>query len=326
MEKVLVTRNIPQNGLDLLKKEFDVYVNPHDRNMTKDEILDKIGDVFAIIPMVSDKIDKDIIDRAKKLKIIANYGVGINNVDIEYATKKNIFFTNTPGVLTQSTAELGWALIMACARRIINSDSFTREGKFTGFAPTLMLGKELYGLRIGIIGMGRIGSSIARIARFGFNMEVVYHNRSTSEKELLVDAKRVELDELLKTSDIIILTTPLNSDSKHLISKREFEIIKKDVVFVNIARGEVVDTSALIDALKQKKLFSCGLDVYENEPDFDKRLLEFDNCVLLPHIGSATIKTREKMANIVANNIISVYKNRCPEFTVNKEELCAAKK
>ncbi len=326
MSKVLVTRNIPQNGLDMLKREFEVYVNPYDRNMTKEELMEKIEDVFAVIPMVSDKIDKDVIDRAKKLKIIANYGVGINNVDIDYATKKGIFFTNTPGVLTQSTAELGWALIMACARRIVNSDSFTREGKFTGFAPTLMLGKELYKARIGIIGMGRIGSSVARIAHFGFNMEVVYCNRSTSDKELLVDAKKTELDELLKTSDVIILTTPLNDESKHLISKREFDLMKRDVVFVNIARGEVVDTNALIDALRSGKLFACGLDVYENEPDFDKRLLEFDRCVLLPHIGSATIKTREKMADIVASNVISVHKNRCPEFVVNREALCAAKK
>jgi len=326
MDKVLVTRDIPKNGLDMLKRDFEVYINPYDRNMTRDELIEKIEDVFAVIPMVSDRIDKDVIDRAKKLKIIANYGVGINNVDIEYATKKGIFFTNTPGVLTQSTAELGWALIMACARRIVDSDSFTRDGKFTGFAPTLMLGKELYNTRIGIIGMGRIGSSVARMARFGFNMDVVYCNRNTSDRELLVDAKKTELDELLKTSDVIILTTPLNDESKYLISKREFNLMKNDVIFVNIARGEVVDTNALIDTLKSGKIFACGLDVYENEPDFDKRLLGFDNCILLPHIGSATIKTREKMADIVASNVISVHKNKCPEFLVNREALCAAEK
>lgn len=325
MEKILITRGIPRNGLELLKKEFDIYVNPNDRNMSRDEILEHIGDVFGMVAMVSDKIDKEIMDRAEKLKIIANYGVGINNVDIEYATEKNIIFTNTPGVLTQSTAELGWSLVMACARRIRESDKFVRDGKFTGFAPTLMLGKELYGSKLGIVGMGRIGASIARIARLGFNMDVAYFNRHISDRELLVDAKRVELDELLKSSDVVIVTAPLNSESRHMISKREFGLMKDSAIFVNIARGEIIDTDALIDTLKNNKIFSCGLDVYENEPNFDKRLLEFDNCVLLPHIGSATFKTREKMAQIVANSIISVYKNRCPEFAVNKEKLCSAK-
>ncbi len=325
MSDILITRNIPKNGLDILR-EFEVYVNPHDRNMTKDEIMQNIEDVFAIIPMVSDKIDREIIDRAKNLKIIANYGVGINNVDIEYATQLGIFFTNTPGVLTQSTAELGWALITACARKIINADRFTRSGKFSGFAPTLMLGKELYGVRIGIIGMGRIGSAVARIARFGFNMDVIYYNRNISDREILVDARRTDLKELLSTSDIIILTTPLNSDSRYLISQKEFDIMKEDVIFVNIARGEVVDTNALVHALNSGKLFSCGLDVYENEPDFDKRLLKFDNCILLPHIGSATIKTREQMSSIVANNVVSVYKNKCPQFVVNGDVLCVARK
>ncbi len=325
MKKVLITRNIPENGLKLLKKEFNVYVNPNDRNMSRAEILEHIGDAFGVVSMVSDKIDREIMDRAKELKVIANYGVGINNVDVEYATEKNIIFTNTPGVLTQSTAELGWSLVMACARRIYESCKFVKGGEFTGFAPTLMLGRELYGLKLGIVGMGRIGVSIARIARFGFNMDVFYFNRHISDREMLVDAKRVELDELLKISDVVVITAPLNSESRHLISKREFGLMKDSVIFVNIARGEIVDTDALIDTLKNNRIFSCGLDVYENEPNFDKRLLDFDNCVLLPHIGSATIKTREKMAQMVANSIISVYKNICPEFAVNKEKLCSAK-
>ncbi len=326
MDKVLITRKIPSNGIEILKKSFDVYINPKDRNMTKREIIEDIKDAFAIIPMVSDIIDKDVIDSAKRLKIIANYGVGINNVDIEYATKKGIIFTNTPGVLTQSTAELGWALTMAAARFIPQSDRFTKDGKFNGFSPTLMLGKELYGSTLGIIGMGKIGSSIARMARYGFNMNILYYNRNISDKELIVDAKKTTLPELLKNSDVVIITAPLNSESRHLISYEEFDLMKNSAIFVNIARGEIVDTEALIDALKNKKIFSCGLDVYENEPNFDKRLLEFDNCVMLPHIGSATIKTRQKMAEIVANNVLSVYNNRCPKFAVNGDELCSAKK
>ncbi len=326
MEKVVITRKIPENGIEKLKEYFDVYINPVERNMTKDEIIDAAKDAYAIIPMVSDVIDQEVLQRAKSLKIIANYGVGINNVDIDFATRNGILFTNTPGVLTQSTAELGWSLIMACARCIPQADKFTKEGSFNGFSPTLMLGKELYGKTLGIIGMGKIGSSIARIANFGFNMNVVYYNRHESDKQLLVDAKKVQLDELLNISDVIIISAPLNSESRYLISKKEFDKMKKDVVFVNIARGEIVDTNALINTLKEGRLFSCGLDVYENEPNFDKRLLEFDNCVMLPHIGSATIQTRERMSEIVADNVIAVYKGQCPDFVVNGDKLCSAKK
>ncbi len=324
-QKVLITRKIPENGIRALEKHFELIINPNDRNMSHREIMQNIEDVFAIIPMVSDIIDREILDRAKNLRIIANYGVGTNNVDIEFATEKGIYFTNTPGVLTQATAELGWALIMAAARRIVEADRFTRSGKFTGFAPTLMLGVELYGRTLGIIGMGRIGSSIARMARFGFNMNVVYYNRRVSDRELLVDAERLELDELLKISDIIVVCAPLNDGTRHLIGHKEFGLMKEGAIFVNIGRGEIVDTDALIEALRDGRLFSCGLDVYENEPNFDKRLLEFDNCILLPHIGSATIKTRERMAEIVANNVIKVYRGDCPDFVVNGEALCGAK-
>ncbi len=324
-EKVVITRDIPDNAYEILKEHFELVVNRENRNLTVDEIKELIRDAFGIIPMVSDPIGKKVIDEAKKLKIIANYGVGINNVDIEYATERGIILTNTPGVLTQATAELGWALIMAAARRIVEADALVRRGEFTGFAPTLMLGKELYGTTLGIIGMGRIGSSVARMGRFGFNMRVVYFNRKPSDRELLVDAERVELDELLRISDVVIVCAPLNEHSRHLISKREFDLMKDDAVFVNIGRGEVVDTEALIETLRSGKLFACGLDVYENEPEFDRRLLEFDRCVLLPHIGSATVKTRRKMAEIVANNIVKVYKGDCPDFAVNGEKLCGAK-
>ncbi len=325
MDKVFVTRRIPQAGVDILEKYFKVEVNGEERNLSKDEIIENIKDTFGIVTMVSDKIDKEVMDSAENLKIIANYGVGINNVDIDYATRKKILFTNTPGVLTQATAELAWGLIMAVARNIVQADKFTRSGEFTGFSPTLMLGKEFYSSTIGIIGMGRIGSSIARMARYGFNMNVLYYNRSKSEKELVVDAKRVQLDELLSVSDIVVVSAPLNSESKHLINKEKFELMKNDALFINVARGEVVDTDDLIYALENNIIGGAGLDVYENEPDFDTRLAGFKNCTLLPHIGSATVETREKMSKIVANNIVSVYKGRCPDYTVNGGDLCPAK-
>ncbi len=325
MDKVVITRKIPENGIELLKGEFELVINEESRNLKKDEIMELSKDAFGIISMVSDKIDSEVIENCSNLKIIANYGVGINNVDIEAATSNGIFFTNTPDVLTQATAELGFSLILAVSRHLIQADSFTRSGKFTGFDPVLFLGKELYGKTLGIIGMGRIGSSVARMARFGFNMRVVYFNRGKSDRERLVDAERVELNQLLKESDVVIVCAPLNEDSKYLLGRDEFSLMKDDAVFVNIGRGEVVDTEALIEKAKSSDRFGVGLDVYENEPNFDKRLLELKNCVLLPHIGSATYKARMRMAEIVATNVLKVKKGICPDFAVNGGELCRAK-
>ncbi|WP_022670069.1 2-hydroxyacid dehydrogenase [Hippea alviniae] len=323
--KVLITRRIPENGINILKSKFEVILNKENRNLTHKEIKALSRDVFGIVSMVSDRIDQEIIENAKNLKIIANYGVGINNVDIEAATKKGILFTNTPDVLTQATAELGFALIISLARNITAADRFVREGKFVGFDPVLFLGKELYEKTIGIIGMGRIGSQIARMSRFGFNMRVIYYNRNRNPYDNLVDAERVELKELLKRSDVIVVSAPLNEKSKHMLSYDEFKLMKNDAIFVNIGRGEIVNTDALIDKAQKNPDFKVGLDVYENEPNFDKRLLNLKNCILLPHIGSATFKAREKMAEIVAENIVKVYEGECPDFAVNGGQLCNAK-
>lgn len=325
MDKVVITRKIPENGIELLKGEFELIINEENRNLTKKEIVELSKDAFGIISMVSDKIDREVIDNCTKLKIIANYGVGINNVDIEAATSKGVFFTNTPDVLTQATAELGFSLILAVCRHIVQADGFTRSGKFTGFDPVLFLGKELYGKTLGIIGMGRIGSSIARMARFGFNMRVIYYNRGRSDREKLVDAERVELEQLLKESDVIVVSAPLNDDSRYLLGRDELSLMKDDAVFVNIGRGEVVDTEALIEKANNSERFGVGLDVYENEPNFDKRLLKLKNCVLLPHIGSATYEARMRMAEIVATNILKVKEGICPDFAVNGGDLCRAK-
>ncbi len=325
MDKVLITRMIPENGVEILKGNFDVVVNKKDRNLTKGEILELSKDVFGIVSMVSDKIDKEVIENAENLRIIANYGVGINNVDINSATKRGIFFTNTPDVLTQATAELGFSLILACARHIPQADRFTRSGKFKGVSPVLFLGKELYGVTLGIIGMGRIGATVARMAHFGFDMNIVYYNRTRSDRENLIGAKRVELECLLKESDVIIVCAPLNDDSRYMLDKKEFSLMKNDAIFVNIGRGEIVNTDALIEKAQFSKGFVVGLDVYENEPNFDKRLLELNNCVMLPHVGSATHKTRMRMAEIACMNVLKVKKGECPDFVVNGGELCRAK-
>ena len=326
MNKVLITRKIPENGIDMLNEYFDVDINEEDRDLTYSEIIERAKGCFGIISMVSDNIDKKLIDSAANLKIIANYGVGFNNIDITHASSKGIFVTNTPDVLTQSTAELGWSLIMSASRRIAEADSFIRNGEFNGFAPTLMLGKELYGKRLGVIGMGRIGSTIARMARYGFNMDIVYYNRSKSRNENLVDAEKTSLNNLLESSDVIVMTCSLNDESKYLIDYDEFKLMKKDAVFVNISRGTVVNTKALIQFAKENKMFTCGLDVYEDEPNIDEDLLKLSSCVLLPHIGSATYSARGKMAKIVANNVISVYKGVRPDNLLNEEVLWRAKK
>ncbi len=325
MDKVLITRKIPENGIDILKGEFTLIVNEKNRNLTRQELMELSEDVYAIISTVSDRIDEEIINNAKKLKIIANYGVGINNVDINAATRRGIYFTNTPDVLTQATAELGFSLILTAARHIPQADRFTRSGQFSGFDPILFLGKELYGATIGIIGMGRIGSAVARMARYGFNMHVIYYNRSKSDKEKIVDANRVGFEELLKVSDVIIVCAPLNEESKYMLDRKAFSLMKDDAVFVNIGRGEIVDTDALIEKAKSSKKFTVGLDVYENEPDYDKRLLDLENCVLLPHIGSATYRARMRMAEITCTNVLKVKKGDCPEFVVNGGDLCRAK-
>ncbi len=322
-KKVFITKRIPDVGLNMLSEFFEVEIYDGEAELNRDKLIELIRGCFGLVSMVSDIIDAEIVENFSG-KIIANYGVGYNNVDIGSATAKGIFVTNTPDVLSQATAELAWSLVLAASRFHYAAGRYLREGKFRGFEPLLFLGKELYGSTLGIIGMGRIGSLVARMGRFGFGMKVLYHNRRKSDKERMVDAEYVDLNRLLRESDVVVVTSSFGKGNKHMIGRGEFSAMKKDVVFVNVSRGEVVDTDALVWALKNGILMACGLDVYENEPMVDRRLLGFDNCVLLPHIGSATLRAREEMSKIVANNIISVYKGECPETSVNGEELCRA--
>jgi len=239
-------------------------------------------------------------------KIIANYAVGYNNIDIEYAKNKGITVTNTPGILTDATADLTMALMLSCTRRIIEGDSYLREGKFTSWPPQLLLGMELKGKTLGIIGAGRIGKAVAKRA-VGFGLKIIYFNNSRSEDlEENLCARKVSLNILLKTSDIISVHLPLTDRTFHLLNSDNLNQVKKGAIIINTARGEIIDEKVLIKILKQKQLFSAGLDVFENEPNVNKKLMQLKNVVLAPHIGSATVEARTKMAECCANNVVNV--------------------
>ncbi|ACR79591.1 MULTISPECIES: 2-hydroxyacid dehydrogenase [Kosmotoga] len=312
MEKIFVTYKIPEIGLKLLSK-FNVEVNEEDRTLSKKEIIERAQDATALVTLLSDNIDAEIINALPRLKIIANYAVGFNNIDIEAAKAKGVIVTNTPDILTDASADLAMALLLATARRIVEADKFVRKGLFEGWKPELFLGIELNGKTLGIIGLGRIGKAVAKRAQ-AFGMKVIYHNRRplTSEEEKNLDVEYRSLEQLLKESDFISLHVPLTSETYHLLSRSKLKLMKPSAVLINTSRGAVVDEEALIEFLQQGKIAAAGLDVYENEPEVPYALKELDNVVLLPHIGSATVETRNNMAVLVAKNVLAVLEGKKP--------------
>lgn len=319
--KVLLTRLLPQPGINLLKKYFELKINPEDNIMSKEKIIEKIKDKHGLICLLTDKIDAEIMDAGRKLKTIANYAVGFNNIDIDEATKRNIPVTNTPGVLTETTADLVFALILSTARRIVEADRFLRGGKFKGWAPTLLLGNDVNNKTLGIIGFGKIGRAVAQRAK-GFHMKIIYYEpvRLSHDIEKKYSAEYESFDDLLKESDFITVHTPLVESTHHLISEKEFSLMKKTAYLINAARGPIVDERALVESLKKRKIAGCALDVFEREPDVEKELITIPNTILVPHIGSASIETRTKMALIVAENVIAVLVNKTrPPNIVNSE-------
>jgi len=315
--KVFVTYKIPDDGLNILKEKYELDVHEGEDFLTKEEMIERVKDADAVITQLRDPIDKEFIDAGKKLKIIANYAVGYNNIDVEYARLKGIYVTNTPGVLTEATADIAWALLLAVARKIIPADKFVREGKFKGWKPKLFLGYEIYGKTLGIIGMGRIGQAVARRA-LGFGMKVIYHNRKRLPEEIenKYNANYVDLETLLKTSDFISINVPLTKETYHLLNEEKLSLLKPNAILINTARGPVVDEKALYKLLKEGKIAGAGLDVYENEPQITPGLEKLDNVVLLPHIGSATFETRSKMSIMVAENVIDALEGRTPRNLV----------
>lgn len=316
-KKILVTRPIPDAGLKLLEPTFDLEIYAIDQPIPRDILLEGIHRYDGLLCLLHDKIDRELIDQGENLKIIANYAVGYDNIDTAYATEKKIPVTNTPEVLTDATADLAWALMLAAGRRIVESDKFLRAGSFHGWGPNMLIGQDIVGKTLGIIGAGRIGVAVAERSA-GFRMNVLYSNRSVKpELEQNLNARKTDLDTLLRESDYISVNVALNPFTRHLISTREFEIMKSNAVIVNTSRGPVIDEKELVTALKEGKIAGAGLDVFEFEPEVTEELLELDNAVLLPHIGSATEFTRNKMSEIAAKNIISVFNGEIPPNVVN---------
>ena len=312
MDKVFFTYKIPDEGL-LLLKGYDIYGNTEDRFLKKEEIIREGKDASALITLLSDKIDSEVISSLPKLKVIANYAVGYNNIDIEEARKRGVRVTNTPEVLTDATADLTMALILATSRRIVEGDSFIRERKFVGWKPDLLTGPSLSGKNLGIIGLGRIGKAVAKRARV-FGMNVFYFNRKPllSQEEERLNVRHMSLEELLKSSDFLSLHAPLTKETYHLLNEKRLSLMKPGAILVNTARGEIIDESALIKALKTGRLAAAGLDVYEEEPYVPQELIELNNVVLLPHIGSATSEARKEMAIIVGRNVAAVLEGKEP--------------
>jgi len=315
-EKVLVTREVPASGLRVLES-FDVTVL-HERPPERDELLDAVRDASGILSTATEKVDGEVMDAAgESLKVVANMAVGYDNVDVEEAAERGVLVTNTPGVLDETTADVAFMLLLAAARRLGEGERLLRAGRWEWWGPKQLLGQDVWGKKLGIIGFGRIGQSVARRAK-GFGMEILYHNRSRNpEAEKELDARYLELDELLETADLISIHTPLTDETRHLIGERELKKMKSSAVLVNTSRGPVVDEAALADALENRRIFAAGLDVYEAEPDVHPKLLGLENVVLAPHIGSASVETRDRMAVLAAENIVAVLSGEEPKTPVN---------
>jgi len=312
---VTVTNIFPQVALDKLSSECDLKINR--TPLTKEELKQKISGSDAVISYLTDRIDQDIIDRGTKLKIIANYGAGFNNIDVTYASERGIWVTNTPNVLHETTADLTWAMILGAARRIVSADRYTREGKFQGWGAKLFLGGDVHEKTLGIIGLGEIGRSVARRA-IGFNMRTLYYqrNRLPKEEEKKLNAEHVTFEQILRESDFLTLHVPLTEETEYMIGNDEIALMKKTAYLIHTARGKIIDDYALVAALREGRLAGAALDVYEAEPELTEGMRELDNLMILPHIGSASFETRDKMALLVADNILDALEGKTPRSLV----------
>lgn len=316
MNRIVVTGEIPRNGLALLRKEGEVVVVPAAASRSETEMIDLLREAHAAVTMLSDPVTTRVLRSCHYLKIVANYAVGTNNIDLAAAKRRGIFVTNTPGVLTDATADLTLALILAVTRRVVEADRFVRAGKFERWDPMLLLGVSLQGKRLGIIGMGRIGHAVA-LRAIAFGMEVVYHSRNFEQQsQLELGAARVTFEELLSTSHIVTIHTPLTEETRGMIDSRALAMMRRGSFLVNTSRGAAVDEEALADALESHHLRGAALDVFENEPSVHPRLLAMPNVVLVPHIGSATEETRNEMARKVARDVRLALRGETPKHMV----------
>ncbi len=299
--RVLVTRRVPQECLDLLKPHFELEHYNKGTAIPRKQLLKSMKDKDGLLCLLTDKIDSELLAAAPKLKAVSTFSVGYDHIDVPACAARGVAVTNTPGVLTESTADFTWALLMAAARRVVEGDAYMRGGKYKGWDPLMILGADVFGKTLGVIGLGRIGQAVAKRAG-GFSMRVLYYdrNRASGDVEAALHAEFVPLDELLRESDYVSVHTVLDEGTRHLLDDRAFSLMKKSAYLINAARGPIVDEKALVRALKADKIRGAGLDVYEWEPKMAPGLASCRNAVLVPHLASATLETRTKMGLMAA--------------------------
>ena len=317
--KVIVPRRLPPPAVDLLGEAgFETDVVAGDHSPPRETLLERVRGACAILPTLSERIDEELLDVAgESLRVVSNFAVGYDNIDVPACSRRGVRVTNTPGVLTDATADLTWALILAAARRVIEGDRLIRDGKWHGWVPGQLLGLELRGATLGIVGAGRIGTAVGLRAA-GFGMHVIYcDSRRNEDLERRVGAECVELEQLLSEADVVTLHVPMQPENLHLIAAAQLAAMKSSAVLINTSRGPIVDEAALAVALREQNIAAAGLDVYEDEPRVTPQLVELPNVVLLPHLGSATTTTRQAMSRMAAENALAVLRGRQPPNPVN---------
>jgi glyoxylate reductase len=319
--RIYITRPLPQAAMQILEGQVEYRMWERENEPVKREtLLREIVDVEGIICLITEKMDAEVIERAHRCRVIAQVAVGYDNIDVAAATNRCIYVTNTPCMLTETTADMAWAILMATARRVVEGDKFTRSGRWKTWELMGFTGQDVHGATLGIIGMGRIGAAIARRAK-GFAMPILYHNRTRAEAlEAELGARYASMDDLLRQSDFVMISVALTAETRHLISERALGLMKPTAILVNIARGPIVDQRALYRALVDRKIWAAGLDVFEVEPvPMDEPLLKLDNVVVPPHLGSGSIATRTKMATMAAENCLAGVTGKIPPNVVNPE-------
>jgi gluconate 2-dehydrogenase len=321
--KILVARAVFPETIARLEQHFEVESNQADEPWSKQQLAQKLADKVGAFTTGSERIDAEVLAAAPGLKICANMAVGYNNFDVDAMTARGVLATNAPDVLTETTADFGFALLMATARRISEGEHFLRAGKWDRWSYDMFAGTDIHGSTLGILGMGRIGQAIARRGAHGFGMNVIYHNRSRLAPQLEAECKAryVDKEELLRTSDHLVLVLPYSPSSHHAIGAKELSLMKPTANLINIARGGIVDDAALADALRERRIAAAGLDVFEGEPKVNPALLTVPNVVLTPHIASATMPTRLAMADLAADNLIGFLIHGKPLTALNPEVL-----
>lgn len=319
-KKILISQKIPKEAVEIARNNFEVDYNEDENPLPPEELKRRLKDKNGIVCLLTDIMNGEVMDAAPNLEVISNVAVGYDNIDVNAATERNIAVTNTPGVLTDTTADLAWSLIMSVARRIAEADKYMRSGKWKGWGVMQWWGSDVHHATLGILGFGRIGKVVAKRAK-GFEMKVLYHDafRAPEEEEKELNVTFVSKETLLKESDFVSVHVPLMPETVHIVGENEMKMMKPTAFLINTSRGPTVDEKALVKALKNKEIAGAGLDVYEKEPIMEPELKDMNNVVVLPHIASASIKTRTRMGTMAAENCVVALKEEIPPACVNPE-------